>query len=218
MAGSLKQALNEPGVVSRSKVSAGNTSTTMVTRSGRSGGLQSIIFRKGPQTGTVSIILAHQRVFVKGDDFGLQYGMGFTAVAAAGEAGRWVEATGGATAPKVEQDFYESAADSLTVSSAVDEIGLDSPPVLVPSLVVVDGELTIPIKMTQTISKGVHVTCLLYLHAANPPLPVEQVNSSNNGATATDVFSSWGQAPVVAAPIGAVPFEPGWIFEATSLS
>jgi hypothetical protein len=157
-------------------------------------------------------------VFVKGDDFGLQYRMGFTAAAAAAEAGRWVEATGGAATPKVEQEFYQSAADTLTVSSAVDEIGLDSPPALVPSLVIVDGELTIPIKMTQTVSKGVHVTCLLYLHAANLPLPVEHVNSSNNGATATDVFSSWGQAPVVVALAGAVPFETGWMLEATSLS
>jgi hypothetical protein len=218
---SLKGAEGEAGFVTRSTDIVGDESSTEVTQSGKSGGLQYITIRKGPDTGTASIILIKQKVFVKANVFGLENIMEFTPVAAAAEADRWIEITGGVTVPKTEQEFYQNAAATLTVLSAVDQIGLDGPLTLVPSLVVVGGKITLPVKMTATLSGGIHATCTLYLDAGDPPLPVEQVTTSTDAGTAmkgTDVFSSWGKAPVVVAPTASVPFDTAWLSGPVALS
>jgi hypothetical protein len=218
---SLKGAEGEAGFVTRSTDIVGDESSTEVTQSGGSGGLQYITIRKGPDTGTASIILIKQKVFVKANVYGLENIMEFTPVAAAAEADRWIEITAGVTVPKTEQEFYQNAAATLTVLSAVDQIGLDGPLTLVPSLVVVGGKITLPVKMAATLSGGIHATCTLYLDAGDPPLPVEQVTTSTDaGATmkATDVFSSWGKAPVVVAPTASVPFDTAWLSGPVALS
>jgi hypothetical protein len=212
---SLKTAEAEPGFVTHSAEEYGGVSMSMVTQSGRNSGLQSITVRDGAQRGKVSIVLTGQNIFVKGNAFGLQY-MGFSPTAAAAESGQWVEATGGASEPKMEVGFYQSAAASLTVSSAVEEIGLDGPITLVPALVMRGSKLAVPVRMTAVENKQ-RLTCTLYLQLADHLLPDEEVTTGGGGGTETDVFGTWGHAPVVVAPGPSVPLNTAWLVRPDSV-
>ncbi len=195
----LRAAEVEPGLVTHAPGRTGAMSVSMVTRSGKTSGLQSITVRQDARKGAVSIVLTGGTTFVKGDAFALQYEMGFSPAAAAAAAGRWIKAKGGTTEPKSVQAFYESAAASLTVRSAVGLMALSGPITLVPSLVAVNGTLTLPFKMTATVPKKPLYKYTLYMSQENPSLPVEQVLTIGTDLY-TAMYGPWGKAPFVVAP------------------
>lgn len=176
--------------------SNGGARVTLVGDASRAEGIQRITFSKGSRSGHVTVLVAANTAYIRGDAFTLMNYMGFPATAAATYSGKWLSLAH--TAP----DFHTVAADVRLDSSALDELKMP------PSVRIVGG----------TVVRGQHVTGLratvhhtglsgletLYVRAAGLPLPVEQTVTRNGKLVVDIVFDGWGEPVHVSAPSSAV--------------
>lgn len=177
-----------------SATSIGAVRIHMVGDAGTTKGIQRITFRKGAQTGHVTVIVSASTAYVRGDAFTLVNFMGFKAGAAVKYENVWVLIPRTAT-------HYASVAAGVTLSSAIDELEL------VPNARVaatrIGGQQVVGVTGTTMAPTGQTATGTLYARVVGSPLPVEDVVSQGS-ARATATFSNWNDPIHVATPTGAV--------------
>jgi hypothetical protein len=208
LATALAAARSEAAVDWTSHQHAGAYTATVVTEAGRRDGLQTITIGKGAQSGRVSAVLIGPKAYVHGDDFGLQANLGFTALAADVEAGRWLVV--GSSSPS-DQAAYGAVAGGMTVPSVVSQlINLTGSLSLTPARTV-HGQPVVGVRATVPARAGVPaIQEVLYVHRGGRPLPVEMV-VTGGGEPDTTVFGPWGQPPAAHPPAGAIPFDVAWL-------
>jgi len=204
---SLSAAQGEAGVDWVGTTHTSNVAVTLTTKAGKHDGTQSINFHLGSKAGQISIILVGTTVYIRGNAFGLQEYMGFSATAGQKEAGRWVSIE--------EPDatlvtIYEAVAAGLTVSSTVSELEMTGP--LTPTAArTVAGQRVVGVRGTTLVnSEAPSTPQVLYLKSTGEHLPVEAVQNLKD-ETSSEVLGPWGQAPSVQAPGGSVPLQLGWL-------
>lgn len=198
----------QQGVGYRSVVSAGANSDTTVVQAGPASGWSTVAVREGKLAGHIYVIFVGSAVFVKGDQHGLQ-SVNFSAKVAAEESGHWVEVLASAGDARVHSVFQVLSA-TLTIPTVVSGIAL-APPLRLSGAKMVLGRQTLAIKGYSAAQPGPPPgTEELYVRDAAVPLPVEAV-ITGSGLTVTVDFTSWGKAPVVRAPRGAVEFQKSWL-------
>ena len=204
---SLSAAQGEAGVDWVGTTHTSNVAVTLTTKAGKHDGLQSINFHVGTKDGQISIILVGTTVYIRGNAFGLQQYMGFSATAAQKEAGRWVSV---AEPDATLVTIYEAVAAGLTVSSTVSELAMTGP-LTQTAVKTVAGQHVIGIRGTTLVnSEAPSTPQVLYLKSTGEHLPVEAVQNYKDEAS-SELLGPWGRAPSAQAPTGAVPLQVGWL-------
>ena len=168
---------------------------TLVGDAGLTRGIQRITFRKGDKTGHVTVIVAADTAYVRGDTFALVQYMGFKAVPAAKYGGRWI------LIPRTDRD-YSTVALAVRFSSTLDELALSGSLSTVPARKI-EGQRVIGVRGKSS-AMGTTAAATLYGQRAAPPLPVEEILSQGS-SRGTVVFSKWNEPIDATAPPGAVP-------------
>jgi len=160
-------------------------------------GIQRIRYRKGPRVGHVTVLVAANVAYIRGDAFTLTNYMRIPVGTAAAYAGRWLSLTH--TAP----DFKPVAA-AVRLRSTLDELKMPQPLRSI-GPTTVRGRRVVGIQ--SRFSRAGHgVIETLYVSASGSPLPIEQL--AHAGAIQLKaVFSAWNEPVDVSAPLGAVPIQ-----------
>lgn len=204
---SLSAAQGEAGVDWVGTTHTSNVAVTLTTKAGKHDGTQSINFHVGSKAGEISIILVGTTVYIRGNAFGLQEYIGFSATAGQKEAGRWVSI---AEPDATLVTIYEAVAAGLTVSSTVSELAMTGPLTLTAAKTVA-GQRVIGVQGTTLVnSEAPSTPQVLYLKSTGEHLPVEAVQNLKD-ETSSELLGPWGQAPSVQVPGGAVPLQLGWL-------
>ncbi len=175
--------------------SGGAVRVSLVGDAGLTRGIQRITYHKGARTGHVTVIVAADTAYVRGDTVALVQYMGFKAVPAAKYAGVWV------LIPRTDKD-YSTVALAVRFSSTLDELDLSGPLSRVPDTTI-GGQRVLGVRGKSS-SSGITAVATLYAQAAGPPLPVEEV-LSNGSTRGTVILSKWNEPIGVTAPTAAVP-------------
>lgn len=174
-----------------SSASLGDLHLSQIGDVGRTRGMQRITYRKGAQTGHVTVLVVAGTAFVRGDAFTLRGYMGFKPASAAKYAGRWIRV------PHADRAYASYAAD-VTLLSTVEELRISPPFMKVPDTTIgrssvhgVEGKLN-------------RQVATLYMQARGLPLPVAE-SFSQGAARGGVVLGKWNEPVHVAVPRAAVP-------------
>ena len=167
----------------------------MVGDAGLDRGIQKITYRKGGETGQVTVLVVADTAYVRGDAFALANYMGFSAASADGFAGRWLQI------PKTASG-YATVAAGVRLKSTLAELVLPRPRLALPETML-HGQRVVGIRHTSKTS-GQPVTDTVYLRVASPTLPVAEVASKGpNRFNVT--LSNWNKPITVSPPENATP-------------
>jgi hypothetical protein len=158
-------------------------------------GTQRITYRKGVHAGHVTVVVAANTAYVRGDAFTLTNYMGFPAAAAAAYAGRWLSLAH--TAPD-----FKTVAAAVRLGSAIDQLKMPQP-FTSTGAANVQGIPVAGIE-SQFSRGGQRITETLYVRATGSPLPVEQ-NARGATIQMKITLSDWNEPVEVSAPTHAVP-------------
>jgi hypothetical protein len=153
-------------------------------------GIQRITYTRNRVTGHVTVIVVSNTAYVRGDAFTLMHDMGFSAAAAAQQAGKWIVIQHSSKA------FAPVAAD-VRLASTIDSLKLPAPLTAV-AKTVIHGQHVVGIRSSHPVS-GHPTTQTLYVRAASPMLPVAEIG--RQGATRVRVvYSNWNEPVHLSAP------------------
>jgi hypothetical protein len=160
--------------------SAKTTKVVVVADVAKTQGIQRITFTQGGQTGHVTVIVANNTAFLRGDAFTLQTYLGLPAAAAQTVAGQWVRIphTAREFAPVSEDVTLPSVALGLAVSGTVTKVKGG---------------------VRETSSSR---TLTILLDAKHRP---RSETGTNGGSKYSMTFSRWNETVHVAAPKKTVP-------------
>jgi hypothetical protein len=165
----------------------------MVGDAGLDRDIQRVTYRKGGNTGHVTVLVVADTAYVRGDVFAPTNYMGFSAARAASLAGHWMQI------PHTARG-YATVAAAVRLRSTLSELVLPRPRLALPETTL-DGQRVLGIRSTTTAS-GQRVTYTLYVRAARPMLPVAEV--AHGGANQMSVtFSNWNKPVTVSPPTDA---------------
>jgi hypothetical protein len=165
----------------------------MVCDAARDRGIQRITFHKAGKTGYATVLVVANTAYVRADRFALVNYFGFSASAAARDAGRWLKIP--STSPR-----YPAVSEAVRLNSMLAELALSKPlRQLSPSTVA--GQRVIGLR-NSSVSSGHRVTRTLYVHAGGMRLPVAESTQGGGSQTAV-VLSRWNEPVRVSAPRGA---------------
>lgn len=158
-------------------------------------GIQRITFDKAGRSGHATVLVVRNTAYVRGDAFVLADYMGFPGADARRYAGRWLEVPPTAA-------WYPVVSASVRLRSAIDELKLPAPLVVLPGSVR-NGQRVIGVRSTSMVS-GRSVTMTLYVQSSGPRLPVALVGrAGGNRYSAT--LGNWNRPVRVTAPGSATP-------------
>lgn len=176
--------------------SFGGLSVTIDGDAATDRGIQHITYRKGGRIGHVTVLVAANTAYVRGDAFTLANYMRIPAAAAERWAGKWLSIA--RSAP----DYNEVAA-AVRLASTLDELKMPRP---------FHGVGTVTRRGRRLVGIASHfrraghaVTETLYIDAARS-LPVEQVGRSK-GIRSRTTLSRWNEPVVVSPPASAIPIQ-----------
>ncbi len=158
-------------------------------------GIQQITFTKNGTTGHVTVVLAANTAYVRGDAFTLVQFLGLTQAQASQLDGKWFFLKPGNGA-------YRAVAQDVSLQSFVVDLLMPAPYAAVPATTIAGHRVTGVRSHVKSGSKSATVT--LYVGAGSP-LPVAQVEQGPNGKITT-TLSRWNERVSVTAPTGAVAF------------
>ncbi len=196
LASILAAARAERSVHYLSTSSFGDVGVTQVCDVGLTRGLQRIIYRKGGSIGRVTVLVAAQTAYIRGDAFTLVNYMGFKAAPSAKYAGVWVRI------PHTDRD-YSTVAAGVTLSSTMAELKPTGPLSRVPDTRI-GGQRVVGVRATASTARGA-VVVTLYARAAGSPLPVKEVVRRADNARFTVTLSNWSEPIRLVIPSKAVP-------------
>jgi hypothetical protein len=173
----------------------GNVQVTIVGDAGGSQGIQRVTFRKAGETGHVTVIVAANIAYVRGDAFTLASFMGFKPSAAAKYANRWFLIPPGGTG-------YAKVAAAVRFASTISQLTVPGRPAGVPAATIA-GRRVVGVRGTST-DKGIAVVVTLYGRATGPRLPVRET-VTRGALRGVVTFSRWNEPVQVAVPKNAVP-------------
>jgi hypothetical protein len=162
-----------------------------VSDAGLAHGIQRITFRKGGETGYVTVIVAANTAYVRGDAFTLLNYMNFRRITAVNYAGRWVRFPG-------NDGGFSSIAAGVTLSSLIDGLELGGTLSSV-SGNKIDGRRVFTVS-GKTSSKTGTVVDTVYARGTGSPLPLKQVTTRGPKDVTTTIFSNWSGQVDVAVP------------------
>ena len=143
----------------------------------------------------VTVIVAANTAYVRGDRFTLQAYLGLTAGQASRFAGRWFFL-------KPPSGAYAVVAEAVRLQSFVAELRMPAPYTTAPATTI-GGKHVTGVKSHEVV-RGQRATIVLYV-AAGSPLPVAQIGSGAAGKITT-TLGPWNTPVAVSAPKGAVAF------------
>jgi hypothetical protein len=198
VASALNAGLGEHSVRWVSTESANGVKIGIISDVGQAAGSQIITWTEGAAEGTLAVVLLKNTAYLLGNAAAL-YIQGFTSAAATAQANKWITVMPSSAA-------YASAADGLTISSALDSLRMTGLVTVVPGAKVL-GMTTRGFKGTSKAIEGQPGAAEeLYLRSGGSALPVEVVQSGT-----TTVFDNWGEPIKVTTPLGAVPIQAKWL-------
>jgi hypothetical protein len=175
-----------------------------VGNAGRADGTETIEAHLGAQTWNVALVLLGPRIYVLANSYPLEQIVGLKVSAAKSESDTWFYV------PSSDTYLYDTLADGLTVQTATGALNLVGTPTILRGQTVMGQPV---IGLRQVSPQGIITfTQTVYVRANGAPLPVE-VQNSYAGVAESVIFGDWGQAPLAAAPNGAVPFKKGWLLK-----
>jgi len=159
-------------------------------------GIQRITFREGTRVGHVTVLVASNTAYVRGDAFALENFMGLTGTRAPALADKWILLQH--TAPG-----FAAVAAGVRLGSTIDAVNM--PGLLrIVGVSTVRGQRVIGVQ-THLRHGALTATETLYVRSARPNLPVEQITTSDSPPVRVQVvFSSWNEPVHVTAPSLAV--------------
>ena len=167
----------------------------VVCDAGPDRGVQHVTFRKDGRTGHLTVIVAKDTAYIRGDAFALVNYEAFKAGPAAKYAGHWVRI------PHTDRD-YSTVSAGMRLSSVIDELTLV--PLSTAPDAAISGERVVVLKGARKSAVAKDATVTLYARAAGSPVPVQEVTTQGN-ARATVTFGKWNETVNVTAPANAVP-------------
>ena len=164
-------------------------------------GQQQVVLHYGKNVGHMTNLLVGSAVYFKGDAYGLTAYLGLPSSLAPTYAGKWISVTS-------SSQGYSSIAQSLTLSSAVDQISIKGP--YKQASVSTGGQkATALVGLTSSLSTGKKVgPATLFLTQATTPLPIRFVgigHQSKGTAHGQVSHSNWNEPLNFTAPTGAIP-------------
>jgi hypothetical protein len=183
------------------KASAGKQSVSVVGDVSPSNGRQTITVRYGSSVGHMDGLWSNGEVYFKGDSYGLQSFLDFSASLAHKYRNRWIAFT------KSYQGFAQTA-KQFTVNGPLSEISLTGSLSIV-GKDVVDGVMSECVRgRTMALSSnGGSGTGTLYVANNGSLLPIRFVGTGRQPAGAANAwvdFSNWGETVSVQSPTGAI--------------
>jgi len=171
-----------------------------VVHDGTRDGTANVTLTAGGAAARLSRVL-DGRAYFEGNASGLASFAGLKAADSSLEAGKWLY---------VPQDslYFQSYANGLTVSSAVEQLYLGGTVAELPPTTL-DGRKVLEIHEALK-SKGTTYSMNVYVRSAGRPLPVEAVLTVN-GVPGTISYGPWGIPPSAKVPKGAIPFRAVWV-------
>jgi hypothetical protein len=173
--------------------SSGTVGVRMVCDAARDRGIQRITFHKAGETGHATVLVVADTAYVRADRFALANYFGFSASAAARDAGRWLKIPS-------RSPSYPTISEAVRLNSLIGELAL-SKPVRRLSQSTVAGQRVIGLR-SSSVSAGHRVTRTLYVRASGLRLPVAE--STQGGGQSGVVLSRWNEPVHVSAPRGAM--------------
>jgi hypothetical protein len=189
-----QDALREGWFHAEENTTEGEASSTISQDSGLSSGHQSVT----QSGGHLEVIIVGTALYVKADAAGMTEALGVTSAEAARYANVWISVP-------PSDGLYASAAEGVTVFSALNEVALSGPisvgaPTEVNGIEVVGlhGEGPGP-------NGGGTVPETIFVSTGADPLPVEVNETASDGSTLKATFSQWGVPVAIAPPSGSIP-------------
>jgi hypothetical protein len=155
-------------------------------------GIQRITFRKGPQTGHVTVLVVENTAYVRGDALALQSYMGFSSADASAAAGKWV---------RVEHThaWFSTVAAAVRLGSTIDELRLSvEDPLESAGNTTLNGR-RVAIIRGRIARSGNGATATLYVQTDGERLPVAEIERQGTKIAST-VLSRWNEPVHVSAP------------------
>lgn len=198
-------AANSQGAVTWTDVQTNAQQSVLeIGQAGRSDGTEVVAEQSDGLSLHMVLALVGPKIYVLANPPALEQLMGLRPAAARREAGNWF------WVPSSDRYLYAILAAGLTVPTAIGAVDLVGVLSLISGGRVLGQDVT---ALRQVQPQGlVTSVSTVYVKAKGVPLPVEAVEGSA-GQDNVDVFSFWGQQPVVAVPSGAVPFDQGWLLK-----
>jgi hypothetical protein len=168
---------------------------SQVGAAGAGRGSQRITYRNGVSVGHVTVLVAANTAYMRGDEFALVDYMGLKAASAARYAGRWI------LIPHADK-AYATIAAGVTFSSVIAELTLAAPLTRAPDTTI--GGLRVVGVKGSSPNAAPGTTTTLYARAAGRPLPVREV-AVQGKTRGTVTLSGWDGPVHVTAPADPVP-------------
>lgn len=162
---------------------------------GAASGTQRITFTRNHRTGHVTVVVAGDAAYIRGDAFTLVDFMGFAAGPARKYAGRWIGI------PRASREYAPVAA-GVTYASVVAQLAIVGP-YRVGRATTISGVRAVAVRAHAPPSQGVSAVVTLYLRSPGA-LPVEEVGTDGRTRLIV-VLGRWNESVSVRAPRGAVP-------------
>jgi hypothetical protein len=173
----------------------GTAQVSFIGDAGIAEGIQRITYRKGTQTGHITVIVVSDTAYIFGDAFALVNYMGFEEHAAAKYENVWI------VIPHTDSD-YSTVAAGVNLLSTVDELELAGRLSSV-SESVIRSQSVLGVRGTK-VSSGHTTLDTLYARSAGIPLPVEET-ASQGKLHYRAIFNRWNETIHLKAPSNAVP-------------
>jgi hypothetical protein len=173
----------------------GSVTIAQVGDVGATTGIQRITYRNGA-TGRVTVVVAANTAFFRGDAIALANYMGFKARPAVKYANVWVKI------PHDNPDYSAVAAD-VTIPSNAESLPPSGKLTLLPDTTIA-GQRVVGVQGVASTGQG-RVVQKLYARATGAPLPVREVASRGADARFTVTFSRWNEPLTFFVPPNAVP-------------
>jgi hypothetical protein len=168
---------------------------TFVSDAGLEQGIQRITYRKGGQTGHVTVMVTANTAYIRGDAFVLLNYFGFRRISAVNYSGRWVRY------PRRDR-AYAAVSAGVTLQSLVDGLAVKGKLASAPGNTI-DGQQVLGVTGKASSSAGT-VVDTVYARAAGSPLPMRQVTTRGPKDVTTTIFSKWSGPVTVTAPKASV--------------
>ncbi len=182
--------------------SAGKQRVTIVADASSSQGRQVVTVHNGSSVGHITGELTGDKVYFRGDAYGLSSYLGMPTNLASKYKNRWIVFT------KSSQGFAQSV-KAFTIQGPLSVVKLTKGTLSAAGATTVDGQAVTAIagRTTALSTGGKSGTATLYLASSGPPLPVRFVGTGTQsaGSAKGEVdFSLWGERVVVPAPSHAI--------------
>ena len=164
---------------------------TIETDAAAGRGIQQITYRKRGKTGHVTVIVADDTAYLRGDAFTLANYLGFAVGPAANYAGKWVRFPHSDTG-------YDLVAAGVTMSLTIDELDLSGTLSRVRDTTI-DGQRVFGVRGTTAA-----VVDTVYARATGSHLPVREV-VTKGAASVTWDYSKWNEHVDVTVPKTSTP-------------